>query len=190
MSKQIQEQTKRVTKIVQSLVNFSHAGHHTQRHDPVSISYCVDEAIHLLQLNKTGVDILFENQCTPGLQVLGDASRLVQVFVNLLSNAQDACQQGNRIIVDTQADEQQVTIRVIDEGQGVDHAVVERVFEPFFTTKDVGKGTGLGLALVYSIIDEHYGNVSLKSPWANGHGTCVIIYLPRFIDQNDTENEV
>ena len=190
MSKQIQEQTKRVMKIVQSLVNFSHAGHHTQRHDPVFIDYCVDEAMHLLQLNKTGIDISFENQCTPGLQVLGDASRLVQVFVNLLSNAQDASQHGQGIIVDTQADEQQVTIRVIDQGEGVDSSVVERVFEPFFTTKDVGKGTGLGLALVYSIIDEHYGNVTLKSPWINGCGTCVIIQLPRFIDQNEMENEV
>lgn len=180
MADQIQEQTKRVTRIVQSLMNFAHAGHHSTEHEPVLISHCIDEAMQLLRLSKRSQDIEFCNECDPELLLLGDAQRLVQVFVNLLSNARDASQRGDSIRVTADADEHQVSLKVIDQGHGIPADKVDRIFEPFFTTKDVGSGTGLGLALVYSIIEEHYGHITIHSPVSDGHGTCVKVSLPRY----------
>ncbi|MFW9605208.1 MAG: sensor histidine kinase, partial [Pseudomonas sp.] len=70
---------------------------------------------------------------------------------------------------------------VEDEGPGIPRSIVHRLFEPFFTTKDPGKGTGLGLALVYSIIEEHYGHISIDSPCdaQQQRGTRFRLTLPR-----------
>ena len=187
MADQIQEQTKRVTRIVQSLMNFSHAGHHSTEHELVDVSYCVDEAMQLLRLSKRSQDITFVNDCPPALATLGDAQRLVQVFVNLLGNARDASEPGSSVWVQGEADEEQIHVMVLDEGHGIPTETLDRIFEPFFTTKDVGKGTGLGLSLVYSIIEEHYGHITIDSPLANGRGTCVKVSLPRAEQTEVTE---
>lgn len=187
MADQIQEQTKRVTRIVQSLMNFAHAGHHSTEHEPVVVAHCIDEAMQLLRLSKRSQDIEFINDCDEELLLLGDAQRLVQVFVNLLSNARDASQRGDSIRVTAESDEHQVSLKVIDQGHGIPADKVDRIFEPFFTTKDVGSGTGLGLALVYSIIEEHYGHISIHSPVSDGRGTCVKVSLPRYNQTKEVE---
>lgn len=187
MADQIQEQTKRVTRIVQSLMNFAHAGHHSTEHDAVEVAHCVDEAMQLLRLSKRSQDIEFSNECSQDLLLLGDAQRLVQVFVNLLSNARDASQRGDLIRVTAEADEHQVILRVIDQGHGIPEDKLDHIFEPFFTTKEVGKGTGLGLALVYSIIEEHYGHISIESPVTEDRGTCVKVSLPRYTQTEEVE---
>ena len=187
MANQIQEQTKRVTRIVQSLMNFAHAGHHSTEHEPVSLAHVIDEAMQLLRLSKRSQDIAFINECAADVMVLGDDQRLVQVFVNLLSNARDASEPGQTIRVVTETDEHQVVLRIIDQGHGIPADKVDRIFEPFFTTKDVGKGTGLGLSLVYSIIEEHYGHIAIESPVADGRGTCVKVSLPRYHHIEESE---
>ena len=187
MANQIQEQTKRVTRIVQSLMNFAHAGHHSTEHEPVSLAHVIDEAMQLLRLSKRSQDIAFINECAADVMVLGDDQRLVQVFVNLLSNARDASEPGQTIRVVAETDEHQVVLRIIDQGHGIPADKVDRIFEPFFTTKDVGKGTGLGLSLVYSIIEEHYGHIAIESPVADGRGTCVKVSLPRYHHIEESE---
>lgn len=164
MADQIQEQTKRVTRIVQSLMNFSHSGNQTTEHLPVNISTCVDEAIQLLRLSNQGRDIEYINECDPSWQVVGDSQRLVQVFINLLGNARDASPEFSTIRIFGQVDRYQVTLHVVDQGSGIAEDKLDHIFDPFFTTKEVGKGTGLGLALVYNIIEEHYGHISIDSP--------------------------
>ncbi|MEN9464491.1 MAG: hypothetical protein RL217_672 [Pseudomonadota bacterium] len=186
IAKHIQEQTQRITRIVQSLMNFAHAGNLSTEHECTQMAYVVDEAMQLLRLSKKGQDIEFINHCDRSLYVLGDAQRLVQVFVNLLSNARDASQAGQNISVTSEADSQQVIIKVIDQGTGIPPEALDRIFEPFFTTKEVGKGTGLGLSLVYNIIEEHYGQISFVSPVNTAGGTCVKVSLPRY---HPTEQE-
>src|SRR5690606_24275138 len=109
-------------------------------------------------------DVQYFNLCDPDHWAVGDGQRLGQVLVNLLSNARDASPAGSAIRVRSEAVEHTVTLIVEDEGEGIPQAIIDRLFEPFFTTKDPGQGTGLGLALVYSIIEEHYGQIIIDSP--------------------------
>ena len=185
MARQIQEQTHRVTRIVQSLMNFSHAGHQTAEHIPVDLWHCIDEAVQLLRLSNVHKDIIYDNRCPEDLQVIGDSQRLVQVFINLFSNARDASPDGGHITITVSSDAHQAMLKIIDQGQGIEADKLDSIFDPFFTTKDVGKGTGLGLSLVHSIIEEHYGHISISSPYPNPPtpqdfpGTCVTIRLPK-----------
>jgi signal transduction histidine kinase/Na+/proline symporter len=178
--KEIIVQTGRVSKIVQTLVNFSHAGTENSHHErePVHLKSCVDEAIHLLYLNKDAKIVSFDNHCPGTIYILGDTQRLLQVFVNLLSNARDASPALSSISVDSKALNERVSITVTDTGSGIENSHQEQIFDPFFTTKEAGEGTGLGLALVYSIVDDLDGHISVESP-VNGtdHGTRFTIRL-------------
>lgn len=124
-----------------------------------------------------------------------DPTQMEQILVNLLVNARDALPNGGEIrlttsVVSRRPDSEdadtglrrtrgpQLQISVADDGVGMDKATLRRVFEPFFTTKDIGKGTGLGLAMVYGAVKQHAGHVKITS--APGHGTQVDVYLPLF----------
>ncbi|WP_455232374.1 ATP-binding protein [Geopseudomonas aromaticivorans] len=188
-SQQIIEQTKRITRIVQSLMSFAHAGGLQQAREPVCLAEVTREAISLLSLNRD-YDVQYFNLCDPQHWVEGDPQRLAQVLINLLSNARDASPPGGAIRVRSEAGEHTVELMVEDEGSGIPKSIVDRLFEPFFTTKDPGKGTGLGLALVYSIIEEHYGEISIDSPADPKHqrGTRIRITLPRHGGPTAAEN--
>lgn len=178
----ILEQTKRISNIVRSLVGFSHGGSATDHMPaPVPLRVCVDEAIRLVQLSRSGKDLVFENRCAPEHQVFGDRQRLCQVFVNLLTNAADGSQPGDTVSVHSTAQEEFIEIQVEDHGCGIDEEYLDRVFEPFFTTKEPGAGTGLGLPLVYNIVQEHSGSISIQS--SKGEGTCVTLKLPATLDE-------
>nr|WP_256354962.1 ATP-binding protein [Pseudomonas sp. sia0905] len=184
ISGQILEQTKRVTRIVHSLMNFAHSGNHQQADEPVCLAEVAQEAIGLLALNRRSVDVQFFNLCDPAHRAGGDPQRLAQVLINLLSNARDASPEGGAIRVRSEASEHTVDLIVEDEGSGIPKGVMDRLFEPFFTTKDPGKGTGLGLALVYSIVEEHYGQITIDSPIdpEQQRGTRIRVTLPRHIE--------
>lgn len=180
-SEQILDQTERVTRIVQSLVSFSHAGENQGfEPEPVNLHLCLSEAIKLIQLSPSGKDYMYENLLPDDLKVMGDAQKLIQVFVNLLSNARDASQPGDKISIQSEHDELSVSIHIIDEGSGIPSDLIDRIFEPFVTSKEPGSGTGLGLALSYSIIEDHYGHISVTSPLTpeTGKGTQFTITLP------------
>jgi PAS domain S-box-containing protein len=181
-SQQILEQTQRVTRIVQSLVGFARADSHlSNEREAVVVRDLVDEAIHLLQLSPTGRDYEFVNDCPPEVIVAGDSQRLTQVFINLLSNARDASPKGAQVLVRAQLHGPSVSIEVEDFGSGLPPGDIRNnLFEPFVTTKETGKGTGLGLALVHGIIDEHYGRIQLvdKADYDQGQGVIVQVTLP------------
>ncbi|MGC4007791.1 MAG: ATP-binding protein [Pseudomonas sp.] len=181
ISGQILEQTKRVSRIVQSLMSFAHAGGKQVAAEPVCLADVAQEAIGLLSLNKRSVDVQFFNLCDPEHWVEGDSQRLAQVLINLLSNARDASPPNGAIRVRTEVSEQTIDLIVEDEGSGIPKSIIDRLFEPFFTTKDPGKGTGLGLALVYSIVEEHYGQITIDSPADPERecGTRISVTLPR-----------
>ena len=102
--------------------------------------------------------------------------QLEQILVNLVVNARDAMTGGGRLTVSTEVDGQRVSLRVTDTGTGMSDDVAARAFDPFFTTKEQGRGTGLGLATVYGIVQGAGGRVWIET--VPGYGTTVEIDLP------------
>ena len=188
ISSQILDQTKRISRIVQSLMNFAHAGQQQRAEYPVSLTEVAQDAIGLLSLNRNSTEVQFFNLCDPEHLAKGDPQRLAQVLINLLSNARDASPAGGAIRVRSEVEEQSVVLIVEDEGTGIPQAIMDRLFEPFFTTKDPGKGTGLGLALVYSIVEEHYGQITIDSSAdpERQRGTRFRVTLPRYVEATST----
>jgi signal transduction histidine kinase/Na+/proline symporter len=182
---QILSQTDRVTRIVQSLVGFSHTGHTaTREFQPVVLRDCAAEAVHLLSLQKDKQPVIFINNIAPSAIVGGDLQRIIQVFINLLSNARDASPQDGQVTLASSEDEYSIEFTVTDEGSGIAPELVERILEPFFTTKEPGEGTGLGLAVVYSIVEDHGGLLDIVSP-ADSLRNCgaqFVVKLPRHVD--------
>ncbi|MBL0938433.1 MAG: response regulator [Gemmatimonadaceae bacterium] len=130
-------------------------------------------------------------QAAPGIAVVGDRSLLSNALLNLVLNARDAMPDGGSITMTIErwvpdaafcirhaleANVPYATIQVVDTGHGMSSETLARAFEPFFTTKELGKGTGLGLALVYGTVKEHLGAVTVESEV--GHGTTVTVTLP------------
>ncbi|MES2571343.1 MAG: PAS domain S-box protein, partial [Verrucomicrobiota bacterium] len=127
--------------------------------------------------------------------IRADRGQLEQVLLNLTVNARDAMPTGGTISIETsncvlQEGETQgklspgeyVVIKIVDTGTGMSDQVKERLFEPFFTTKEQGKGTGLGLATCYGIVEQSGGHITAES--ALGSGTTFSVYLPRVIESH------
>ncbi|MEI6438379.1 MAG: PAS domain S-box protein [Candidatus Omnitrophota bacterium] len=109
-------------------------------------------------------------------QVVCYPRQMEQVFINLLLNAAQASGDTGKVTIRTARRGDEVVIEVEDKGRGISDADMPRIFEPFFTTKDVGQGTGLGLTIVYNIIEKHEGHIAVSS--REGQGTLVTITLP------------
>lgn len=187
-AKNILTQTERVTRIVQSLVNFAHAGTHTKQSqtEAVNLQLCADDAIHLLSLDQRIAVNNIHNQINTQHIVEADTQNLLQVFINLLKNALDACKDNVSITLESISNEHTIELRIIDNGSGIPKNQQEHIFEPFYTTKEPGKGTGLGLSLVYSIIEKHHGKIQITSPIDvhSNSGTCFTIWLPKAATTN------
>ena len=198
LAQQIIEQTNRTSKILQSLVNFAHAGTNKSHYENeiVSIVDCINEAQVLISLDKKSKDLSFQLDADPTAMILGDSQRLIQVLVNLISNARDASRSGGKINLQANVEGDQVRITITDEGVGIPAAIKDRIFDPFFTTKEAGEGTGLGLSLVFSIVEDLHGDIDIISPVGStkSAGTQVILRFPRYqsapeleIDDQDQE---
>jgi two-component system, NtrC family, sensor kinase len=105
------------------------------------------------------------------------------VIIALGTNAIDAMAHGGELVIVSRSDESQVLVDVTDNGTGISAENVAKIFEPFFTTKEIGKGTGLGLAVCYGILTEHGGSLDVQS--TVGIGTTFTIALPAIIPDGD-----
>ncbi|MGY0219808.1 ATP-binding protein [Endozoicomonadaceae bacterium StTr2] len=187
VASQMLEQTQRISTILRSLMNFAHSGSAANfgKEEPVDMHAVIHEAIALLSLSPKHHNLQFSNQCDSDVCVLGDAQKLLQIFINLLSNAADASPESGEISITSRLSEQSVDIAVTDAGHGISKENQSRLFEPFFTTKEPGKGTGLGLALVHRMVEEHFGSIRVESPVDTeaGTGTRFTVRLPRYVTE-------
>ncbi|HET7342434.1 MAG TPA: PAS domain S-box protein [Methylomirabilota bacterium] len=127
-----------------------------------------------------GEDVELLAAIAPGVaRVRADPAQLEQVVLNLVVNARDAMTGGGRITVELDEAGGAVVLSVTDTGPGIPAAVQARIFEPFFTTKEPGKGTGLGLAMVYGIVRQHDGTITVDSQPGR---TTFRVTLPRVDD--------
>ena len=179
---QVLQQTDRISTILQSLINFAYSSKADDKTPgvPVNLRDCINEAIKLLSLNQKKYEFKFINECSDTAYTLGNPQRLSQVFVNLLSNAQDASGEKDEVQITSSYEEGSVVIEIIDQGHGIPGDQLEKIFDPFYTTKNPGEGTGLGLAIVSTIIEEHRGSISAKSS-SNTPGSRMRINLPQFV---------
>ena len=184
-AQQILSQTDRVSRIVHSLVSFSHAGQQKDEElHAVNLRECAQEAINLLALQIEKKQVCFHNSVDEAIQVVADSQRLIQIFVNLLSNSRDASEPDTNVTIEASQEGRTTTISVTDEGPGIPLEIRDRVLEPFFTTKEPGEGTGLGLAMVYSIVEDHQGTLDIVSPvdLVLQKGTKFVIKLPNSLE--------
>ncbi|MFB3885416.1 MAG: PAS domain S-box protein [Thermodesulfobacteriota bacterium] len=173
----IVQEAGRCKEIVKSLLEF--ARQTEPKMEPTDVNRAINDGLFFL-VNQA----LFHNIKTvkkldsflPFVQ--GNASQLKQVFMNIIVNAAEAMHGGGTLTITTfpAPDRKTVFVEFTDTGEGIPEENLTRIFDPFFTTKEVGKGTGLGLATSYGIIEDHGGKISVKSQV--GAGTTFTIELP------------
>ncbi len=171
----IHRQTSRASSIVNNLLNFSRVTE--ARYAPVDLNRVIDDTIQLLDAQLRNTEIEVVRSYTDELPLaFGDAPKIQQVLMNLILNARDAMPQGGRLVISTESDEDSAVIEVRDSGLGIAPEHLSKIYDPFFTTKQIGKGTGLGLAVSYGIIRDHGGHIDVESKL--GEGTRFQITLP------------
>ncbi len=172
----IVRQAERVAELVRGLLTFSRQ---TQLHkEQVDVGRLLSTAVDLVHYRFKDGSIRVSKHVAPDLPpVEGDASRLTEVFVNLLSNAIDAMPSGGTLTISLgRGRDAGVDIAVSDTGQGISQDNLPRIFDPFFTTKPPGRGTGLGLSITHGIVKDHGGEIRAQSE--PGLGTTVTVWLP------------
>jgi PAS domain S-box-containing protein len=186
----VESSSRRASQMISKLLKFARKG--TVDIQPVALNSVVRDTTELIgkTLSHRNVEVkLALDDTIPPL--LGDANQMEQVVMNLMVNAADAMPSGGTIKVATTVRKfgheaaiihpllvpgSYVILRVTDSGTGIPDDVKDKIFDPFFTTKEQGKGTGLGLAMVYGIVKEHKGAVTLSTQV--GRGTTFEVYIP------------
>jgi PAS domain S-box-containing protein len=171
----IEKQTFRAAEIVNGLLNFARIN--GSEFKELDINQLIRESLSLLEHQMRQNHVTLESCLDPSVpQVYGNNGKLQQVFVNLFLNARDAMPSGGKLKVQTSKNDTMVVVDISDTGVGISADDIKRIYDPFFTTKSTGKGTGLGLAVTYGIIQEHAGRIFVDS--TPGAGTHFQLKLP------------
>ncbi|MEQ3637436.1 ATP-binding protein [Alcanivorax sp.] len=168
------EGIERIKKIILDLKHFSH--NQPEAFSPTDIASCLAISLNLAKhelKNRITVTHTLPDSLPP---IIGSASQLSQVFMNLFVNAAQAIEDKGKIAIAAQCDERWCTLTIADDGPGIANESLQQIFEPFFTTKPIGQGTGLGLSISHDIIQHHGGTMTVTSQ--PGEGTIFTIRLP------------
>lgn len=178
----VAKQTDRASNIVGNLLNFSRTGSGGDFVE-LNLNKVLEDTLQLLevQFRQNRIELV-KNYDAALPPIHGSAGKLQQVFTNLILNARDSivAEQG-RIEITTSQTENGVFVEVADNGTGIEPENLSKIYDPFFTTKEVGKGTGLGLAVSYGIIQEHVGEIKVES--TPDEGTKFTLKFPISIPQ-------
>ena len=184
---EIINQTMRCKEIVTRLLEFSRQspGEMTTFY----VNHIIDRCIKLLGQQTLFHDIDFNLNLDPDLPpLLGDPSQMQQVFTNLIINAAHAMHGKGQLSITSgyQQDKSEVFLSFADTGQGIPSEVLDKIFDPFFTTKPPGEGTGLGLSVVYGIIQRHEGRIEVKNRPGGGAEFIITFPLEVYQEYDDT----
>ncbi len=183
----ILEDAERCRDTVKELLEFARQTKRLMR--PHDVNNAISRTLFLLE-NQT----LFQNiEIKKGLDaslplVMADIQQLGHLFMNIILNAAQAMEGKGKLEVNTRLsrNDDRIAVEISDTGPGIPMEILPRIFEPFYTTKEEGEGTGLGLSLVYSIVENHGGDVkAISDP---GEGTTFIIEFPLAKEENGGEN--
>lgn len=197
---QIDEQCERARHIVSSLQDFARERHFNREHFP--LRQLAEQTLRFIKAD-IPAQVAITLDIADTLHLDADRQRMQQVFLNLIKNALDAIpgsgsieiaarlRRENETVpafpVDCDVSGDTIDISISDSGAGMSAECLARIFDPFFTTKDVGHGMGLGLFIVYQIIEEHEGCITASS--VEGEGTTFYIRLPVSVQQTGMQDE-
>lgn len=167
-----EREVQRIKTIVSKLLDFSRPS--TAESVPVDLHDLVHEVLLLTNRQLERMKVRVHTKLEPVRAPTGAPSQLKQVLLNLVLNAAESMPGGGDIRIEVRPDHDGVALRIADTGVGMDQQTMARIFEPFYTTK--GKGTGLGLAVTYGIIQGHGGEIKVESQ--PGQGSSFTVWLP------------
>lgn len=168
----VERNIDRASSIARELLQFSRP--QEAEFVPLNIERVIQGALTLMRYKLGSVTV--RKELGPVPEIMGNPRKLLQVFINVLSNSVEAIPDGGTISLAASAKRDHVVVKIADTGIGIKAENLSRVFDPFFTTKEIGSGTGLGLSICYGIIRQHGGTIEIAS--AVGHGTTVTIEIP------------
>jgi signal transduction histidine kinase/ActR/RegA family two-component response regulator len=174
----IDDITERAAMLTRSLLGFARRGKH--RAAPVALDDLLAGMSELLSRTLSSATVTFATSADHRGTVIGDRAQLEQVVMNLAVNAAEAIAEtghGGRLEVRTRTEAGAIVLEVADDGPGIPPELRDRVFEPYFTTKTPERGTGLGLATVFGIVENHGGTIEI-APGLDGRGTTMRVRLP------------
>jgi signal transduction histidine kinase len=170
---EIQTGTERLSEIVKSVKAYSYLDQGPVQE--VDIHQGIENTLVILR-HKMKQGVTVKREFAPDLPLIeAHGSELNQVWTNILDNAVDAMDGQGEIILRTRAEDDKVIVELQDNGPGIPPEIQKRIFEPFFTTKAPGQGTGLGLHIAYTIVNNHHGRINLESKPGM---TCFQVTLP------------
>ena len=177
--KTIEREAVRCKNLVQNLLVFSRISKN-ERFQEINLNDAMESALSLISAQAKTRNVELVKELGAGSShIHADKTQVQQILINLANNAIDAMPKGGTLLFKTSLSAKRpgyVEILVRDTGDGIPKAMQKKVFEPFFTTKEVGQGTGLGLSLVYEIVEKHGGSIELESE--EGKGTEFSVHLP------------
>ena len=169
--------TQRLRKISESLLDF--ARQRKEVMEPLGLRDLIEESWSLVAIDEKAADVHFENQVDPADSVVGNADRLIQVFVNLLRNALIAVSSGGTIRVQSKVwqrgGQNWISCAVLDSGPGIPTHILPNLFEAFVSTRLDARGTGLGLTVAEGIITQHGGTISASNRPEGGAALEVVL---------------
>ena len=182
--KWIEQETRRIARIIQELMNFSSSG--TGKNAGCDVKEVIDRVVNLIRYSRNNEkNISIETEIPSGLlRSVIDEDELKQVIINLVINSIQAIELSGLVRVSASRDggEGMIRITVDDTGEGMSREVLAHIFDPFFTTKGRSGGTGLGLSVVYGIVKKYGGRIDVES--RVGAGTKVSLVLPAVLPKS------
>ena len=165
----------RVREIVSNLRDFAHLDE--AEIDSMNVAFAMESTLRILAPEFERKQLEVHREFDENLSVICQPAKIKQVFHGILCNAVQASDHGDHIDIIISADNDNVTISIVDKGHGMDKTTQKRLFEPFYTTRPVGSGRGLGLAVSYGIIEQHGGVIEFDT--TPNQGTTFRIILPQ-----------